>query len=53
MERRTYTDGKPYYCQTCGMGYGEYMACEERDCKLESEEEAKKRCVKNDNQNKR
>ena len=46
---RTPTDGKPYYCEVCGMGFGEYMACEMPDCKLESEEQAQRR-AKNWNQ---
>ena len=33
---RTPTDGKPYYCTHCGAGFGEYMACEEMDCRLET-----------------
>lgn len=40
---RPWTDGKPYYCIVCGLGRGEYMACEEGCCQLESEEEARKR----------
>lgn len=39
IERSPY-DGKPYYCAICRLGYGEYMACEEPDCILESEEKA-------------
>lgn len=30
-------DGKPFYCALCGAGWNEYGACEEPDCKLESE----------------
>jgi hypothetical protein len=37
---RTPTDGKPFYCALCGLGWGEFMACEEVDCRLESEAEA-------------
>lgn len=37
---RSPNDGKPYYCATCGLGWGEYMACEEPGCALESEETA-------------
>lgn len=40
-----YLNGKPYYCKTCGLGLAEYMACEEDDCELESEEEAQKRAA--------
>lgn len=43
---RHYLDGKPYYCALCGLGFGEFMACEEPDCKLESEEEARQRAEK-------
>lgn len=40
---RTPYDGKPYYCVTCGLGFGEYIACEEAGCKLESIEAAQAR----------
>ena len=43
MNERTPTDGKPYYCSLCGCGFGEYLACEMPDCKLESERKAKLR----------
>lgn len=36
-------DGKPFYCQTCGAGFGEYMACDGIDCSLESQEKATSR----------
>jgi len=36
-------DGRPYYCAVCGAGFGEYLACEMPDCKLETEAEAAKR----------
>lgn len=36
MPARTSTDGKPFYCKLCGLGYGEYMACDDTDCELES-----------------
>lgn len=36
-------DGLPYYCEMCGAGIGEFMACEEPDCKLESKERAEAR----------
>lgn len=36
-------DGKPFYCKTCGLGWHEFMACEEGDCEIESEEDAMKR----------
>ena len=32
---RTPTDSKPFYCITCGLGFGEFIACEEVDCELE------------------
>lgn len=38
-------NGKPYYCALCGLGGGEYAACEEGDCQLESEDIAKARAV--------
>lgn len=43
MTRRSPRDGRPFYCSLCGAGYGEYMACEEPDCELESEASAKSR----------
>jgi len=42
---RHWIDGKPFYCATCGLGYGEYMACEEADCALESDAAAKARAA--------
>jgi hypothetical protein len=42
---RTPTDGKPYYCALCGLGFGEFMACEESDCKLEDWDTARKRAL--------
>jgi hypothetical protein len=36
MTQRTPHDGRPYYCDRCGAGFGEYCACERSDCKLES-----------------
>lgn len=42
----TWLSGKPYYCKLCGVGMGEYMACEEPDCELESEETAQVRLTK-------
>lgn len=47
MTDRTPTNGRPYYCKTCGLGFPEYMACEEPDCELESEEEARRRMSPN------
>ena len=28
------------FCKTCGLWFGEFMACEEMDCELETSEEA-------------
>jgi len=42
---RTITDGLPYYCNACGLGWNEYGACEELECELESEEAAIARSV--------
>lgn len=44
MDRTPY-DGKPFYCKTCGLGLGEFMACEEPDCVLETTEEAERRAA--------
>lgn len=40
---RTPLSAVPYYCKVCGAGYGEYLACDAPDCKLESLHEAGKR----------
>ncbi len=40
---RTPRDGQPYYCETCGLGFGEFMACERPDCRLETVVEAERR----------
>lgn len=39
----TPTNGKPYYCAVCGLGFHEFMVCSEYDCKLETVEAAEKR----------
>ena len=39
-------NGKPFYRKACGLGYGEFIACEDLDCELESEAEAKARSLK-------
>ena len=39
-------DGKPFYCAACGMGYAEYLACEEPECQLEPEKAARDRAVR-------
>jgi hypothetical protein len=44
---RTITDGLPYYCTVCGMGWNEYGACEEIECQLESDERALARSIPN------
>ncbi len=36
-------DGLPYYCTTCGLGLGEFLACEEAECELESAQAAQLR----------
>jgi hypothetical protein len=45
-------DGKPFYCIVCGAGYGEYAACEEVDCKLESEDDARERAERHEREQK-
>lgn len=40
---RTPYDGQPYYCRLCGLGWNEFMACEETSCTLEDESSAKAR----------
>ena len=42
-QARAPRDGQPYYCDLCGAGLGEFMACEETDCRLESIEAAQER----------
>lgn len=42
---RTYTDGEPYYCKSCGLGYAEYLACEDGSCELESWTDAEVRRI--------
>ena len=32
-------DGKPYYCDTCCLGFDEFMACEECHGAMESDAE--------------
>ena len=36
-------DGRPYYCRICGLGYGEFLACENDACALEDEQTSAKR----------
>jgi hypothetical protein len=42
MSERTPYDGLPYYCAYCGLGYGEWLDCDE-DCKLETAADAEAR----------
>jgi len=42
-DERTPRDGLPYYCAICGLGFGEYLACEEAGCRLESIRDAETR----------
>jgi hypothetical protein len=39
----TPNNGRPFYCATCGAGFGEFLACEEPDCQLETARQAKTR----------
>jgi hypothetical protein len=43
MTKRTPDDGEPFYCTVCGLGWNEYIACEETDCRLETREQAEAR----------
>lgn len=43
MGDRSPSDGRPYYCIRCNLGFGEYIACELPDCELESPESAEVR----------
>lgn len=43
MMERTPTDGQPFYCKSCGFGWGEVMACEDGPCEMESQFEAETR----------
>lgn len=37
-------DGYPYYCDMCGAGYREFLACDRIfECRLETEREAETR----------
>jgi hypothetical protein len=42
----TWLSGRPYYCALCGLGFGEFIACEEGDRALESAEAAQARLIK-------
>lgn len=39
-------DGEPYYCEVCGAGYGDWIACRLLECKLEHEAVAHERKLK-------
>ncbi len=43
MTLHTPYDGQPYYCEHCGAGYYEMLACEKVDCKRECVREAERR----------
>ena len=40
---RTSSDGFPFYCKTCGVGFVEYLGCELEGCLLETSAEARAR----------
>jgi hypothetical protein len=40
---RPWLSGKPYYCNSCGLGGGEVQACEDGPCEMETKEEAVRR----------
>ena len=42
-KRRTPYDGEPFYCTYCGIGFGEFMACEDLNCQLETKLAAEQR----------
>jgi len=44
-ERSPY-DAEPYYCTSCGLGYAEFLACEDDDCALEHRDLAEARAEK-------
>ena len=43
MTDRTPSDGEPFYCDICGLGLQEVMACEDGICWMESAETARAR----------
>lgn len=45
MTDRNQYDGKPYYCDTCGLGFGEYLACGDAGCRLEPSARAASRQI--------
>lgn len=42
----SYLSGKPYYCDSCGLGGAEVFACEDGPCEMESDGAAQARLVK-------
>jgi hypothetical protein len=43
---RSSSDGLPYYCASCGCGWGEFLVCQEELCALETFSEARLRKIK-------
>ena len=43
MTNRSPEDGEPFYCTTCGAGFGEFVACDGIDCAIETVAAARKR----------
>lgn len=43
IEQARNTPQQKRYCVLCGLGFGEFMACELPDCRLESDEEVAER----------
>lgn len=43
MTDRNPYDGRPFYCQNCGAGLSEYLACELPQCELETPQQAQAR----------
>lgn len=48
MNERTPYNGRPFYCNTCGAGFGEFMACDGVECELETETQAMARKAKHE-----
>jgi hypothetical protein len=46
-DTRTPLDGRPYFCSFCGLGYAEFMACQESQCTLETRRTALARAQRN------
>lgn len=49
MNERSPYDGMPYYCNYCGMGFAEFIACEDGYCVLESDNAARLRAQRKRN----